>query len=124
MLRGTKYPAQRLQEELAQDGVDHAEEDGERHCVAHAGRGLVGLALADIQTHKGSAAVADHQAHGQHDGHNGKDDVRGGVAQIADTVSDEDLVDHVVQGVHHQRNDAGNSKPDQKFTDRLRSQRI
>ena len=95
------------EKQLYQDGVDHAEDH--HHADAVSGN-LCRVLLpprSQVEGKAGGASDADEQGDGQTDGGQRIGDVGGGVSQIADALSDEDLIYNIIEGTDQHGDDAG-----------------
>lgn len=110
---GAKDVAQRFQKEKCDKGQQDADEKRGDDGAAKAVGGFFGLSFAEMQAEKGCEPVAKQCA--KSDGEHGDwcNDVGGAISQKADALTDEDLVDHVVEGVDDKRNDAWYGVADQ-----------
>ena len=95
------------EKQLHQNGVDHAEDHHHADAVSGDLCRVFLPSRSQIEGKAGGASDADEQGDGQTDGGQGIGDVGGGVAQITDALSDENLVYDIIERSHQHGDDAG-----------------
>ena len=113
--------AEQAAEGLQESSQENAQRDtGYHQCgktCRHSFLRFLPLALAEFQIHIAGCAVTDQQTDGDGQLRQRENHVCRAVAEIADAVSDEYLIDHVVKRVQNQRDHAGDGERYQQFPD-------
>ena len=70
----------------------------------------------------GGAAVSQQEGNGHGEGHDGEGDVGGRIAKIAHFLTDEDLVNDIIEGIDQEGDDRGDGEPGDELPDFFRPQ--
>ena len=107
-----------LQKDQTERHEHKAECDGEAECVIERLTGFVLVLLTQSNGGVRRAARTDHGTEGEQNGHQRKGNRRRGVAQIADALTNKNLVDNVINGVNQAGNNRRKRKIDEQPSDR------
>ena len=123
-LRCAEEPDELRREQRGERREHNAAHKQERHGLADGGVRLRLLPPPECETDIGGAAVAEQERDGSDEDNEREGDVRRRHAGDADAAADENLVDDVIQEVHHQCQRRGNGIAQEKGGDRCGFQRI
>lgn len=123
-LRCAEEPDELRREQRGERREHNAAHKQERHGLADGGVRLRLLPPPECETDIGGAAVAEQERDGSDEDNEREGDVRRRHAGDADAAADENLVDDVIQEVHHQCQRRGNGIAQEKGGNRCGFQRI
>ena len=123
-LSRAEHPEHRLQKEQPRRQQEHSGPQRHDKDVVKRAVGLFVLPLPQLKGGVGAAAGANEGGKGQHDRHHGKGHRGSGVAQLPDSLADENLIHDVVDGVDQHGNDRRNGEVEQQPSNGLVAQRI
>lgn len=114
----------RRHEELYEDCVQDAEDNHHTDAVPDDSLRDILFPCAQVERESGGAPDADEERDGKADRGEGIGDVCGGVSEVADALSDENLVHDIVKRTHEHGDDARYGKTPQQRGDFFISERV